>query len=161
MNPYCAMFQAGAVTPSSALLLQDDTGLFVLPETEPVFEEPFEPPVKAGDMARPYEGMATDADVFVGLFVRYGLALIEPDPFDETDPIADGVTGLPCFLGPIVDVNLDGFAACAWREKAPIHCNTCAGSFASKRSTVKKRSCACMFKGGISHAFRKWLMFSI
>ena len=64
------MFQAGAVAPSSALLLQDDTGLFVFPDTEPVFEEPLEPPVVAGDMARPYEGMATDADVFVGLLVR-------------------------------------------------------------------------------------------
>jgi hypothetical protein len=112
MNPYWAMFHAGAVAPSSALLLHDDTGLFVLPETEPVFEEPFEPPVWAGDMARPYEGMATDADVFVGLFERpYALCRSEPDPFDETDPIADGVTGLPCFLGPIVDLNLDGFAA--------------------------------------------------
>jgi len=107
------MFQAGAVAPSSALLLQDDTGLFVLPDTEPVLEEPFEPPVKAGDRARPYEGMATDADVLVGLFVRYALALTEPDPFDEIDPIADGATGVPCFFGPIVDLNLDGFAACA------------------------------------------------
>jgi hypothetical protein len=149
------MFQAGAVAPSSARLLHDDTGPLGLPETDPVFWELFEPPVKAGDIARPYEGIAAEAEVFVGLFDRpYALCLIDPDPFDDIDPIPDGVSGVPCFLGPIVDLNVDGLTACACREKAPIHCRTCAGSFPSNRSTVKKRSCDCMFSGGISHAFK-------
>lgn len=76
MNPYWAMFQAGAVAPSSALLLQEETGPLAFPEVDPAFEELFEPPVKAGDMARLYEGMA--AEGFGGLFVRYGLCLIDP-----------------------------------------------------------------------------------
>ena len=49
----------------------------------------------------------------------------------------------------------------AARLKAPMHCSTCAGSLASYKSTVKKRSWACRFKGGISQAVRNWEMFSI
>ena len=78
MNPYCAMFQAGAVAPSSALLLQEETGPLGLPDVDPAFWEPFEPPVRAGDMARLYEGMAAEGDGFGGLLVRYALALIDP-----------------------------------------------------------------------------------
>ena len=72
------MFQAGAVVPSSALLLHEETGPLGFPDADPAFWEPFEPPVRAGDMARLYEGMAADGDGFGGLFVRYALALIDP-----------------------------------------------------------------------------------
>ena len=156
------MFQAGAVTPSSAFLLQDDTGPVDLPDADPAFCDPFDPPVKAGEIARPYEGIAAEADTFVGLVdLPYAASLSDPDPIDGIDPGPAGADALPCFFGPIVDLNVDGFTACACREKAPMHCSTCAGSFASNRSTVKKRSCDGMFSGGISHAFKKWLMFSI
>lgn len=149
MNPYWAMFQAGAVAPSSALLLHEDTEPLGFPDWEP-----FEPPVKAGDIARPEEGIA--ADGFVGLAPRpYTLCLIDPEAFEEIVPEADGVNGAPDFFGPMVVLNVDGFAACACREKAPRHCNTCAGSFDSNKSTVKNRSCDCILSGGISQAFKK------
>ena len=57
--------------------------------------------------------------------------------------------------------NLAGFWAFATRLNAPKHWRTCAGSFCSYRSTVKKRSCAGIRKGADSHALRKCEMFSI
>ncbi len=80
---------------------------------------------------------------------------MEPDAVDEIVPEADGVSVPPDFFGPMVDLKVEGFAAFACREKAPRHCRTCAGSLPSKRSTVKKRSCEGMLRGGISHALRK------
>jgi hypothetical protein len=77
-------------------------------------------------------------------------------------PVPCGLTTLPPLaLGPMADGNLLGLTALAARLKAPRHCRTWAGSFCSKRSTVRKVSCWCKLKGGAWHARRKMEMFSI
>jgi hypothetical protein len=105
------MFQAGAVAPSSARLLHEETGPLGFPDVDPAFWEPFEPPVKAGDIARLYEGMA--AEGFGGLFVRYALALTDPYWLVDMEPEPEGVTGAPDFFGPMADLKVEGLMACA------------------------------------------------
>lgn len=105
------MFQAGAVAPSSALLLQEETGPLAFLDVDPAFWEPLDPPVRAGDMARLYDGMA--ADGFGGLFVRYALALIDPYWLDGTAPEPECVAGVPDFFGPMIDLKAEGLTACA------------------------------------------------
>ena len=164
------MFHAGAVTPSSIFLLQ----LLTLPGGDlgrpfDVLEE-FDPPVSVGLRARSADGRASGLNVFEPLVLLVVLGpLLRPKPGDASEPpfayappVVDGLRGPPApRLGPIVVGKLEGLTELATLLKAPRHCRTCVGSLDSYRSTVRKRSCDGMFRGGCSQARRKCEMFSI
>lgn len=144
------MFHAGEVTPSSPRLLQ----LLIGPgDLAPLLE--FDPPVNAGLRALSGGGLLPLALVLLK-------PLLRPDmPGDRLPlPVTDGLRA-PAILGPMQVGNLDGFIVWATRLKDARHCRTCAGSFFSYRSTVRKRSWAWRPMGGCSQAFRKCETFSI
>ena len=72
-----------------------------------------------------------------------------------------GLTTPPLAFGPITEGNFDGCTLLATRLNALMHWSTCAGSFCSNRSTVRKTSCGCRLRGGAWQARRKCEIFSI
>lgn len=77
------------------------------------------------------------------------------------DPVAFGLITPRLLCGPTVRGNLLGARVLARRLNAAIHWRTCAGSFASYRSTVRKTSCGGRLSGGSWHARKKCEIFSI
>jgi hypothetical protein len=129
-----------------------------------------EPPVRDGLSACAAGGRASGLKVLEPLDVLFVLGpLLRPKPGEvraglekpPPPPVVEGLNTPPPRFGPILVGKLEGFTELATRLKAVMHCRTWAGSLDSYRSTVRKRSCAGMFNGGISQALRKCDMFSI
>jgi hypothetical protein len=122
------MFHAGEVMPSSLLLLQLLS--FASGERVPpsVVLDEFEPPVIAGLSARDEEGMAVELDMPLALLMPRFLPKVPK--LEAPLPVCAGLMA-PARLGPMAERNLLGNSWLAKRLKAPIHCRTWVGSFAS------------------------------
>jgi hypothetical protein len=164
------MFHAGAVVPWSAFLLQ----LLTFPGGDVVILlevlEEFDPPVISGLSFLSAGGRESGLNVVeapVLLVVLGGLFRLKAGdasgrPLEKPPSLGfAGLKGPPPRLGPIVVGKLEALMWLATRLNALKHCRTCAGSFASNKSTVRKRSWEGMLKGGISQARRNCEMFSI
>lgn len=134
--------------------------------------EVLDPPVRDGLSACAAGGRASGLKVLeplpvlvvLGPLLRPKLGDASPAPEPPPPPVVVGLITPPPpppRLGPMLVGIADGFTALATRLKAVMHCSTWAGSLDSYKSTVRKRSCAGMFSGGISQALRKCEMFSI
>jgi hypothetical protein len=128
-----------------------------------------DPPVRDGLSACAAGGRASGLNVLeplallalLGPLLRPYAGVDRPALFEYPPPVVVGLVTPPPRLGPILVGKLEGLTALATRLNAVMHWRTWAGSLDSKRSTVRKRSCAGMFSGGISQARRKCEMFSI
>lgn len=164
------MFHAGDVLPSSPFLLQ----LLTPPGGDRGWPldvcEVSEPPVRVATSALSADGRASGLKVLEPLVLLAVLGpLLRVYPGDASEgllgtppPVEEGLRAPGAArLGPMAVGNLSGLWALATRLKALRHWRTWAGSLASYRSTVRKRSWAGMLSGGCSQARRKCEMFSI
>lgn len=156
------MFHAGAVLPSSSLLLQLLTDP---PEARPPRDRMFLVGLVRPEYAALFRGLkASEGLSAVVLLVPRGLVVavvVYAGDLGPLEPVPCGLIADPLLFAPMVVGKVEGLRAFALRLKAAMHCITWAGSLESYRSTVRNRSWEGRLRGGSSHARRKCEIFSI